>query len=68
MRNPELPKLLRARRDVMQSEGLQVIYDQSAVELEKLEKIYKIIDNASFADCATKPHIIFAAILGALDD
>lgn len=41
MRNPDLPKLLRARRDVMQSEGLQVIYEQSAIELDKLEKIYQ---------------------------
>lgn len=66
MRNPSLPKLLRARRDVMQSEGLQVIYEQSAVELEKLEKIYAIVDAASFADCATKPGKILADIIGAL--
>lgn len=43
MRNPELPKLLRnigATKDTQ----IKIIYEQSAVELEKLEKIYKLVE------------------------
>ncbi len=44
MRNPDLPKLLRALKLSANNHGTEVIYEQAAIELEKLEKIYKIAD------------------------
>ena len=41
MRNPDLPKLLRAIGATRPTEQ-HVIYEQAAVELEKLEKIYQL--------------------------
>lgn len=48
MRNPDLPKLLRAigASQNAKEEGRGVIYEQAAIELEKLEKIYQINDTA----------------------
>lgn len=42
MRNPALPKLLRAIGNISDNhrEGKYVIYEQAAIELEKLEKMY----------------------------
>lgn len=47
MRNPDLPKLLRAigkANSMFGDDGTRVIYDQSAIELEKLEKIYALTE------------------------
>lgn len=48
MRNPDLPKLLRVigGSEYVQACGGRIIYEQTAIELEKLEKIYTLIDNA----------------------
>lgn len=48
MRNPALPKLLRAigSSETHARTGCNVIFEQAAIELQKLEKIYQINDTA----------------------
>lgn len=52
MRNPDLPKLLRAigNSEHGQTGGRHVIYEQAAIELEKLEKIYQLAEDIHDTD------------------
>lgn len=44
MRNPDLPRLLR---EVISDDDL---LEQAAIELEKLEKIYKLVEEGSASE------------------
>lgn len=50
MRNPDLPKLLRAIGNSTASFGNAIIFEQAAIELEKLDKIYKLCDENKGSD------------------
>ena len=45
MRNPDLPKLLRS---IASSGVVGGVVEQAAIELEKLEKIYKMLDRKDY--------------------
>lgn len=70
MRNPDLPKLLRAAKGYNDGFNKQEIeqLEQAAIELEKLEKIYKLVEDTPAYRFATNGGQLMATFIEILHE